>query len=85
MTGHDGVYESVRGHWGVDPKKAAQADHVLAVIGGICRGVYVPEEWKPSSHPEWPDWWEFDGRRADIETWRNFGRRARFDALLPGR
>ena len=69
---HDSVYEAVRGHWRVSRRRAEQASLVMAVIEGICRGVYVPDLWKQSSHPEWPGRWEFEGQRAEKETWGRY-------------
>ena len=72
VAGHDGVYEAVRGNWRVSRKRADQADRVLAVIDGICRGVYIPDAWKPSALSGKSQRWEFDGRKADTETWRRY-------------
>ena len=72
VAGHDVVYEAVRGHWRVSREKADQANYVLAVIEGICRGVYIPAAWKPSAPSGNPQRWEFDGRKADMATWRRY-------------
>ena len=70
---HDGVYEAVRSSWTVSKKKADQADYVLAVIDGICRGVYIPDVWKKAPTPPGkPQRWEFDGRKADTKTRRKY-------------
>ncbi len=78
---HDSVYEAVRSKWRVSKSEADQADYVLAIIDGICRGVYVPQEWKEVPMPKGkPPRWEFDGRKADQSTWdRYMGKR------IPGR
>ena len=70
---HDGIYEAVRSSWTVSKKKADQADYVLAVIDGVCRGVYIPDVWqKAPTPPEKPQRWEFDGRKADTRTRRQY-------------
>ena len=70
---HDGIYEAVRSSWTVSKKKADQADYVLAVIDGICRGVYIPDIWKKApTPPEKPQRWEFNGRKADTRTRRQY-------------
>ena len=35
------VYEVVRKWWRLKPGKAGRADYVLAVVGGVCEGVFV--------------------------------------------
>ena len=72
VAGHDGVYEAARGCWRVSRKKADQVELVLAIIEGICRGVYIPDAWKPSAPLGKQQRWEFDGRKADMETWRQY-------------
>ena len=72
VAGHDGVYEAVRGYWRVSRKKAEQADLVLAIIDGICLGVYIPDTWKQSAPLGKQQRWEFDGRKAEMETWRRY-------------
>lgn len=70
---HDGVYEAVRGWWKISETRARQADYVLAVIDGICRGVYIPCEWSEVSMPPgMPRRWEFDGRLADESTRKRY-------------
>ena len=43
-----GVYEAVRWAWQIDRKRAEKADYVLAVVDGICRGVFVVDAWQAS-------------------------------------
>ena len=70
---HDEVYEAVRSAWTVSKKKAEQADYVLAVIEGICRGVYIADVWKKvPTPPGKPQRWEFDGRKADTGVWEQY-------------
>ena len=38
-----GIYEAVRGRWRVNQQRANRVHYVLALIDGICRGVFVPE------------------------------------------
>ena len=70
---HDGVYEAVRSSWTVSKKKADKAEYILAIIDGICRGVYIPYVWKEASTPTGkPQRWEFDGKKADTRTCRKY-------------
>ncbi len=70
---HDGVYEAVRTKWRVNERKARQAECVLAVIDGICRGVYIPYKWSEVLMPPgMPRRWEFDGRLADESTRKRY-------------
>lgn len=39
------VYDAVRYAWKIDPKRAAQAEYVLAVRRGLIVGVFVADEW----------------------------------------
>ena len=59
------VYQAARGKWRISKTKAEQADYILAIIDGICRGVFKPEKWELCSSPE--DRYEFDGVEANKE------------------
>jgi hypothetical protein len=67
------LYEAVRCAWKLDPKKASQAQLVLAVVQGLIVGVFVADEWLPATSEnfpgrgEVPDRWGFRGREAPIE------------------
>lgn len=43
------IYEAVRASWVVSAKRAESAKYVLAVAGGIVRGVYLSENWRRES------------------------------------
>ncbi|MCY4589832.1 MAG: hypothetical protein OXE86_04540 [Alphaproteobacteria bacterium] len=73
VTELDPVYEAVRSSWVISKRKADQADYVLAIVDGICRGVYVPHVWKKApTVPGKPQRWEFDGTKACPTTWKRY-------------
>jgi hypothetical protein len=45
----DNIYEAVRYAWRLDPKKAQQAEVVLAVDRGLVIGVFIAEKWLPAT------------------------------------
>ena len=53
-----------------EPSRAREADYVLAVVGGVCRGVFVVDEWKRSETSD--KHWEFDGREVHDESSRRY-------------
>ena len=62
---HGSLYEAVRKAWIVAPKRARKADYVIAVIDGVCRGVFKPIVWKclPKGDPD-AGRYEFDGEEV---------------------
>lgn len=48
------IYDAVRGFWRISTERASRADVVLAVIQGICRGVYHADEWLPADPTHFP-------------------------------
>lgn len=60
------VYAAARSAWRVSISKARRAKHILAVAGGIVRGVYIDAEWKrcESGKPQDKGRWEFDAKPA---------------------
>lgn len=68
------TYAAVRGFWRIDVERASRADIILAVSGGICRGVYHADKWLPANSTNFPYLEEsipgrsgFIGREADEE------------------
>ena len=57
-----GVYEAVRASWVLKPEKARRAKYVLGVVEGVCRGVFVADEWRKAEGTKRR--YEFDGREA---------------------
>jgi hypothetical protein len=53
-TERESVYEAVRYAWKIDPRKAARADMVLAVIQGLIVGVFVAEKWLAATPANFP-------------------------------
>jgi len=84
----DSVYEAVRYAWKLDPKKAAKAELVLAVLQGLVIGVFVAERWlaaTPTNFPhtpaERPGRWGFVGHEAPEEIARQYLRRRLPDSM----
>jgi hypothetical protein len=50
----DNIYEAVRYAWRLDPKKAQQAEVVLAVDRGLVIGVFIAEKWLPATVQNFP-------------------------------
>ena len=53
-TERESVYEAVRYAWKIDPKKAAKANVVLAVIQGLIVGVFIAEKWMAATPANFP-------------------------------
>src|SRR5262249_19543098 len=49
------LYEAIRYAWKINPKKAAQADVVLATLQGLIIGAFVATEWLPATTEHFPD------------------------------
>ena len=66
----ESVYEAVRHAWKLNPKKAKQAELVLALQQGLVVGVFVPEKWMKATtknfpgRPDRPGRWGFVGSEA---------------------
>ncbi len=67
-------YHSVRHSWRISKARAERADFVFAVVGGICRAVFVPNEWVEATTASFPDLnqdiagrWGFHGVQASRE------------------
>ena len=58
------VYEAVRCAWKVSLARAIRAEYVLAIVNGICKGVFAPDGWHETSEP---DRYEFEGQKASRE------------------
>ena len=57
-----GLPDAVQWAWRVDKEKAEQVDYVLAMVDGICRGVYSADNWSPCQRV--PGKYEFTARPA---------------------
>ena len=60
------LFEAVRWSWKVNPTRAEKADWVVAVVDGVCRGVYEVHRWEPSTQT--PGRWFFVGRQLDADS-----------------
>ena len=57
-----GIYEAVRHAWKIDPKKARNADIVLAVMQGLIVGAFIADEWLAATTVDFPGVAERPGR-----------------------
>jgi hypothetical protein len=48
-------YDAVRHSWRINKIRAEKANFVFAVVGGICRAVFVPEVWVDATVANFPD------------------------------
>ncbi len=64
------LYEAVRRAWRVNPVRAAEADWVVAVVGGIARGVFEVHGWECSRAN--PGRYEFRGAEVDNDVARRY-------------
>lgn len=72
--GKQDYYHAVRHSWRINKTRAQRANFVFAVLGGICRAVFVPKKWVEASTSNFPDLsqdiagrWGFHGVEADAE------------------
>lgn len=70
LAARTGIYDAVRYAWKIDPKKASQAELIVAVRQGLIIGVFVAEQWLEATHENFPEFtpcpgrWGFIGRDA---------------------
>lgn len=60
------LYSAVRYSWKISPASAAKAELVLAVVGGLIRGVFVAEHWYPATRAHFPDFVPMPGRHGFV-------------------
>ena len=70
------LYEAVRQSWKLRPESASQADYVIAVVEQVCKGVFKPVRWTPSSDRD--DRWIFEGHEIFGEVAAKY-----LDKLIP--
>jgi hypothetical protein len=61
----ENLYEMTRKYWKVDFNRAKKATHVLAVINGIVKAVFIPREWTLTDDPAHKGRCEFTGVEDD--------------------
>ena len=54
-------YEMARKYWKVNIKRAILATHVLAIVDGCVKAVYIPHKWYPTQNTKYLGRYEFDG------------------------
>lgn len=57
----ENFYEMTRKYWKVNIQRAKDATHVLAIIDGCVKAVYIPYKWYPTQTPKYLGRYEFDG------------------------
>jgi len=87
-TEKDSIYEAVRYAWKIDPKKAAKADIVLAVLQGLIVGIFIADRWliaTPANFPgtsvEREGRWGFEGQDAPAHITKEYLRRRLPDSM----
>ncbi len=55
------VYEAVRSSWKVGLARAKRAEYVLAIVDGICKGIFIPDDWHATDEK---DRYEFEGEEV---------------------
>ena len=60
------IYRTVRAAWKLNPNRAKNAHHVLAVVDGVCTGVFDVHRWRRVTDEEnGHSRYEFDGHPTD--------------------
>ena len=55
------LFEAVRGAWKVSLTSGKRAEYGLAIVNGICEGVFAPDGWHDTFKP---DRYGFEGQKA---------------------
>lgn len=84
------LYDSVRWAWKVNKNQAKRADYILAVSHGVCRGVFVADDWLPATMenfpglgPDVPGRHGFIGREAPEDIQRLYRDKRLPDHMIP--
>lgn len=87
-TEEESVYEAVRYAWKLDPKKAARAELVMAVLQGLIIGVFTADKWLAATPENFPGTpaersgrWGFVGNEAPAPIAALYLRRRLPDAM----
>lgn len=65
----DNLYEMTCKYWKLDINRARKSTHVLSVVNGIVKEVYIPTEWKLTDNPQYAGRYEFTGIEDDNSTY----------------
>lgn len=60
------LYDATRYAWIINPRRAEEADVILATVRGLILGAFVADEWKESVTANFPDRQNIPGRCAFI-------------------
>ena len=58
------LYEMTRKYWKMSLQRASKANHVLAVVDGIVKEDYIPQDWKYTDNPKYEGRIEFVGNKC---------------------
>ena len=67
LVKRESFYEMTRKYWKVSLNKALKSTHVLAVVNGVVKAVYIPIEWKYTDNPIYEGRCEFVGEE-DVQS-----------------
>jgi hypothetical protein len=65
MVKRENLYEMTRKYWKVTLSRVSKATHVLAVVNGVVKAVYIPKEWKYTEEPTHMGRCEFIGEEDE--------------------
>ena len=57
----ENFYEMARKYWKVSIQRVSHATHVLAIVNGCVKAVYVPNKWYPTKNTKYFGRCEFEG------------------------
>lgn len=61
LVKRESFYEMTRKYWKVRLNRVLKATHVLAVVNGVVKAVYIPSDWKYTDNPIYLGRCEFIG------------------------
>ena len=65
----ENLYEMTRKYWKVDINRAKKATHILAIVDGLVKEVYIPSEWKYTENSRYMGRCEFTGVEDENTTY----------------
>lgn len=61
----ENLYEMTRKYWKVTLSRASKSTHVLAIVNGVVKAVYIPQEWRYTEEPAYIGRCEFVGEEDE--------------------